>query len=190
MAAAAPRLARNAAPSRAPARAPDRAPRRPPLRSVPPAVRRRSGRGRPLLVLSAVLALGSLLTVVAAHAYLVQGQVGLSHLDQRLTAEETTHRSLEEQVAQLEEPDRIVASAQHQGLVSPKDTQDLLQVPLSPQAPATSSAATASTGTASTAATGGSTHPSTPSGRSHSSAGSTPAHVPPTSSTSTSGSAR
>jgi hypothetical protein len=183
MAATAPRLARGSSPQRAPARVPERTPRRPPLRAVPAADRRRRGRGRPALVLAAVIALGSLLAVVAARAYLVQGQVGLAHLDQRLTAEEATHRSLEEQVAQLEAPNRIVSSAQQQGLVSPKNTQDLLQVPLSPPpttAPATGPAATGSHG-ASTSASGASTKTASPSGS---------RRAPPASSKATSGSAR
>lgn len=144
MPATATRPARAAPPGRAPGR-PSQRPARPPLRSVPaPGRRGRASRGRPALVLSAVLVVGSLLVVMATHAYLVQGQVGLAKLDQRLSAEETTHRDLEQRVAQLEAPDRIVSQAQRQGLVAPKVTNDLPQVPLSTGASGSSTTATTS----------------------------------------------
>jgi hypothetical protein len=104
-------------------------------------------------VLSAVLVVGSLLLVMATHAYLVQGQVRLATLDQRLSAEETTHRSLEQRVALLEAPDHIVSQAQRQGLVAPKVTNDLPQVPLSTGTPSTS-------GTTTTTPNGAPTSPS------------------------------
>jgi cell division protein FtsL len=115
------------------------------LGPVPARSRRRAGRGRVLLVVAGALVLGSLLLVAASHAYIVQGQVGLAHLDQRLTSEEVTHRSLEQQVATLEDPNRIVSEAQHQGLVTPPQSVDLPQVPLTTSATAGSNLSAAST---------------------------------------------
>jgi uncharacterized protein HemX len=105
------------APSRAPA------PRRPPLRVVGPR-RRRPARRRPL-ALAVGAALASLLAVGAAHAYLVQGQVRLAHLEQQLTAAQDQQRDLQVQLSRLEDPSHVVTQAEQQGLTVPSQVTDL-----------------------------------------------------------------
>jgi cell division protein FtsL len=77
------------------------------------------------LVVSLVLSIGSLLVVAAAQAYLTQGQVRLARLQQQLSTEESRHRDLELQVAQLEDPSHVVSKAQQQGLSVPAQVTDL-----------------------------------------------------------------
>lgn len=128
----------------APARAPQR---RPPLRVVEPRRRPPAQRRRKALWLSLALAVGSLLAVAAAQAYLTQGQVRLARLQQQLTTEEAHHRDLELRVAQLEDPSHVVSQAQAQGLTVPVQVTDL---------PLVQNLRTVSQSTASTATTGAS----------------------------------
>jgi cell division protein FtsL len=69
--------------------------------------------------------LASLLAVGGAHAYLTAGQVRLARLQQQLESAQTTERGLEVQVAQLEDPSRVVNQAQQQGLTVPSQVTDL-----------------------------------------------------------------
>ncbi len=122
-AATAARLQRATAPARAPTRRPARAVvlRAVETRRRPPAPRR-----RPVaMVVSLVLAVGSLLSVADAQAYLTQGQVRLARLQQQLTGEQARHRDLELQVADLEDPSQVVNKAQQQGLTVPAQVTDL-----------------------------------------------------------------
>jgi cell division protein FtsL len=77
------------------------------------------------MVVSLVLAVGSLLSVADAQAYLTQGQVRLARLQQQLTGEQARHRDLELQVADLEDPSQVVNKAQQQGLTVPAQVTDL-----------------------------------------------------------------
>ena len=111
---------------RAPASAPAGAPRRPPLRVVRPERRGPSrSRLRPPVALALGSVLASLLAVGAAHAYLTAGQVKLAHIQQELAGAQATERSLQVQVAQLEDPSHVVARAQQQGLTVPTQVTDL-----------------------------------------------------------------
>jgi hypothetical protein len=121
----------------APRPVPDTAPRaRPavasPGRRVPHWSLRRTA------ALCGALVLCSLLMVVAASAYLTQGQVRLTRMQQQLTSELGQHRDLELRVAQLADPSNVVSQAQRHGLTAPSQVTDLPQVNLTP-APATAS---------------------------------------------------
>lgn len=110
---------------RAPAPARHPGPRRPPLRAVGPRRRRSRRTRRSPLVLALGTVLASLLAVGGAHAYLTAGQVRLARLQQQLESAQTTERGLEVQVAQLEDPSRVVNQAQQQGLTVPSQVTDL-----------------------------------------------------------------
>ena len=84
--------------------------------------------GRLVVVLAVVVALGSLLAVAGAQAYLTQGQVRLTRLQDQLSTQLGQHRDLELRVAQLEQPANVLSEAQKQGLVAPKGVTDLPQV--------------------------------------------------------------
>jgi hypothetical protein len=118
----------------APARQPAR---RPPLRVVGPRRNRPVRRRRSPLVLVLGTVLASLLTVAGAHAYLTAGQVRLARLQQQLSTAQSLERGLEVQVAQLEDPSRVVGQAQQQGLTVPGQVTDL---PLVGSAPGANSA--------------------------------------------------
>ncbi len=131
---------------RAPA-APGTAGLRAPLKvAVPPPSSRRQP-WRRVIVASVVLALGSLLLVAGAQAYLISGQVRLVRLQQELGTQLGQHRNLDLRVAQLEEPSRIVAQAQKQGYTVPAQVNDLPQVSLSPPVPTATTASTAKSAT-------------------------------------------
>jgi hypothetical protein len=75
-----------------------------------------------------VIVMLSLLVVVAASAYLTQGQVRLTRLQGQLTSVLGQHHDLEERVAQLSDPSTVVSQSEHHGLVAPGDVTDLTQV--------------------------------------------------------------
>jgi hypothetical protein len=107
-----------------PARVPERA--RPPLRVVEPPHRRRPRTtARRTWLVSIALVVGSLLMVAAADAYLTQGQVRLTRMQQQLNAEIGRHHDLELQVARLSNPSSIVAEAQKDGLQAPSQVTDI-----------------------------------------------------------------
>ena len=118
------------------------APRPPDLQVVrrPPSRQRQPWRRA--VVLSAVFAVGSLLAVAGAQAYLIQGQVNLVRLQKNLNSQLGQHRDLELKVAQLEQPTRIVSDGQAQGLIVPGQVKDLPQVNVSPQTPSKQPAGT------------------------------------------------
>ena len=98
--------------------------------------------------LCGVIVMASLLVVVAASAYMTQGQVRLTRLQGQLTSVLGQHHDLEERVAQLSDPSTVVSQSEHHGLVAPSDVTDLNQVNTS------SSATTVTTVTTATTATG------------------------------------
>lgn len=85
-----------------------------------------------------MLAVGSLLAVAGAYAYLTQGQVRLTRLDQQLGNQLNRHRELELKVADLEQPSKVVSEAKQQGLVTPSKVTDLPPVSLPTAAAPTS----------------------------------------------------
>lgn len=125
------------APAHAPARRPDH--RRAGLPVERPVPRRRpdhlrvvrpdeapTGRGlrrltpRAGLVLTAVLFL-VLFAVAGAQSLLVQGQLRLDGAEKRLAAEQARYQELRKELAGMESPERIVAAAHAQGMVTPSD---------------------------------------------------------------------
>src|SRR5580692_8433029 len=71
--------------------------------------------------LGGVIVLVSLLMVVAASAYMTQGQVSLTRMQGQLTAVLNQHHLLENSVASLSNPSSVVSQSQHQGLVPPSN---------------------------------------------------------------------
>ena len=137
--------------------------RRAPLRVVPSRSRRRTRVATRRLVntVSISIVVAALLAVVVAQAFLANGQVKLSRLQNQLTLEQSAHRQAELAVAGLETPSRIVAAASGQGMMRPASVTELpyvsLSVPLpTPKvtpAPAPPPASTATTTPASSSTT-------------------------------------
>jgi hypothetical protein len=102
-------------------------------------------------VVSVVVVVGSLLMVAGANAYLTQGQVRLTRLQQQVSTAISRYRNLEQTVAQLADPSHIVSEAQQHGLQAPSQVTDLPLVittapvtsTTSPPAPRASSAVSA-----------------------------------------------
>jgi Tfp pilus assembly protein PilX len=77
----------------------------------------------------------SLLAVVVAQAFLANGQVRLSALQNELSLEQSAHRQAELSVSSLETPPRIVSAATSQGMVHPATVIELPYVSLSVPVP-------------------------------------------------------
>jgi len=75
-----------------------------------------------------VIILVSLLMVVAASAYLTQGQVSLTEMQGKLNTVLNQHHLLENEVAALSNPSKVVSQSQDHGLVAPTNVTDLNQV--------------------------------------------------------------
>jgi cell division protein FtsL len=107
----------------APQRRPSAPPKRPPLRVVTEAELReakRRARTRTSVLVGAVVFAITIFGVVVAHVLLIQGQFELDSLQRASAQRQAQYDRLRLQVAQLESPDRIVATAQQRlGMVSP-----------------------------------------------------------------------
>lgn len=119
----------------APALAPDgrgrKAAARPRLRVVKadertPAARARRQRRR--VALAGCIAIMSLFALVGFHAVLTQNQFRLEDLRVRSNAEQARFDRLRLQVAELESPDRVVASAGELGMVQPPEVRYLAPI--------------------------------------------------------------
>ena len=103
-----------------------------PRRSAPSPVRRTPARGpHRTVAFCFILVVGSLLSVVAANAYLTQGQVRLTRMQQQLSTDLGRHRDLELEVARSSDPSKVVGEARSHGLVAPNHVTDLPQVSVS-----------------------------------------------------------
>jgi len=123
-----------------------------PRRATPTPARRTPARApRRAVAFCFIVVVGSLLSVVAADAYLTQGQVRLTRMQQQLTADLGRHRDLELEVARSSDPSKVVGEAQGRGLVAPDHVTDLPQVSVSSS---TASTAPAAGGTAADRSTG------------------------------------
>jgi uncharacterized protein HemX len=71
---------------------------------------------------------------------IAQTQIRLDGLDTQVQAEQTRYQQLRKDVAQMESPDRVVAAAEAQGMVTPQDL-----VYLQPPAATATTSADAST---------------------------------------------
>jgi cell division protein FtsL len=112
------------------------APRREPTPSTRPTLnvprtrpRRRGPARRRRLVVAVfvVLVVGSLLIVAGARAYLTQGQVRLTRMQDQLQYQASEHSVLQLRVAELENPTNVLSQAQKQGLVVPASVSDIPQ---------------------------------------------------------------
>jgi hypothetical protein len=59
--------------------------------------------------------------VAGAQSLLVQGQVRLDAVDKQLAQEQARYQELRKDLAQKESPERVVAAAHEQGMVTPSD---------------------------------------------------------------------
>ena len=82
-----------------------------------------AGVARILFFLFVVVFLVSLLMVVAASAYMTQGQVTLNRIQGQLDAVLGQHHLLEQQVARLSNPSTVVSQSQGHGLVAPTNVK-------------------------------------------------------------------
>jgi cell division protein FtsL len=72
------------------------------------------------VVLTALLFL-VLFAVAGAQSLLVQGQLRLDTVDKQLREEQARYQELRKDLAQKESPERVVAAAHEQGMVTPSD---------------------------------------------------------------------
>ena len=72
-------------------------------------------------VLLTAVVFATLFAVAGAHTIIAQGQIRLDALDQRVRTEQARYQQLRKDVAQLASPQRVVAAAEAQGMVSPQD---------------------------------------------------------------------
>jgi cell division protein FtsL len=80
-----------------------------------------------VVALFVLLVVGSLLLVAGARAYLTQGQVRLTRLQDQLQYQASEHSDLQLRVAELENPTNVLSQGQKQGLVEPTSVSDIPQ---------------------------------------------------------------
>jgi cell division protein FtsL len=143
---------------------PRSAPRRPPLRILGPATRPKDRRGnRMLVLLSALLVVGSLMAVVVADDVIAQDQVSLSTAQRQVTTLTNTHRELQIQVSVQQAPQAVVKTAEGQlGMVPAGQITDLPEVSLSTPLPVPQTAPIPAPATATTAAAASSSSNASP----------------------------
>jgi hypothetical protein len=103
-----------------------------------------------------VLVFGSMFGIAAFHSVLVQSQLRLDQLDQRIAAEQQRQGELRLQVAQLGAPQRVIVAAGDLGMVAPDDRLYLAAVvpgSVVPPPPTTKAARAAAKPPATTVAT-------------------------------------
>ncbi len=107
--------------------------RRPPLRVVGPeprrSTRRRASR-RSHVWLAVAVVVASLLLVVVGDALVAQNQIRLTDVQLQISAAQANQKSMQVDVADLAAPDRVVAQALADGLVTSKSVTELPYVPL------------------------------------------------------------
>ncbi len=86
-------------------------------------------RHRRRVVFAAILSVLTVLTVVAFHVELAQGQIALDQLGGRVTAAQRAYERARLEHAQLSAPARIVARAGELGLVSPTRPPTVINAP-------------------------------------------------------------
>lgn len=122
----------------APATAPATAPRPVPARRlalVPdPAALRRRRLSRLCTAVAGLAACFGLFGVVGVHVMLAQGQADVQRLQAKVQTEEARQQRLRMDVATLEAPTRVVATAENQlGMVSPRTVISLTPATLPPR---------------------------------------------------------
>ena len=104
----------------APQRGPVDAPRPRHLRVVEPQPRARRRLNTFTAIVVVVLVLGGMLAVAVSQTMLVQGQLRIDDLDERVATEQARYQQLRLKVAELESPDRVVHVAMTRlGMVPP-----------------------------------------------------------------------
>jgi hypothetical protein len=115
---------------------PRSAPRRPPLRILSPSTRPKRRGNRILVLVSALLVIGSLMAVVVADDVVAQDQVSLSAAQHQVTTLTNTHRELQVAVSVQHAPQAVVKTAEGQlGMVPAGQITDLPEVSLSTPLP-------------------------------------------------------
>jgi cell division protein FtsL len=117
----------------------EEAPRRPPLRVVPePAAARKLRRVRLGTAIAFLAALFGLFGVVGLHVLLAQGQGDVQRLSSHVAEQEEAQRRLRLEVAELEAPAKVVATARERlGMVSPSTVVPLQPATLADPPPTT-----------------------------------------------------
>ncbi len=87
-----------------------------------------------------MLTVFALVSAVAFHVLLAQGQLRLDRLDQEISSAQRDYEQLRLQTAEQSSPSRIVAAAQRLGLVQPAQQPTYLQVAGAPTDGATAPA--------------------------------------------------
>jgi cell division protein FtsL len=126
-----------------------RAPARPELRVVREEERREADRARfvrQLVVAATMVGALCLFGVVVFHVLLTQNQFRLDKLQEQSLERQAEYDRLRLQVAELESPDRIIASAQALGMVTPPKVTYLAPTVEEPGGDIDSPALTADTG--------------------------------------------
>ena len=124
-------------------RRPQTRPVRPALKVVPPGYRsprRRRLRRRLFAVMVVLAVLGAPFALVLVHIELTANQLRLTSLQSRGDQAQQTYEKLQLQVAQLESPARVVATAQQLGMVTPTTIHYLTASPGTVDAHATDAA--------------------------------------------------
>jgi cell division protein FtsL len=91
------------------------------LRVVAPSERVRRRLTPAMGVVMTGLLFAMLFAIAIAHTLLVQGQIRLDGIDEKLTVEQARYQQLRNEVAGMESPARVVAAAQALGMVAPDD---------------------------------------------------------------------
>lgn len=122
-----------------PRRLPDPAPHRPALRVVPePAAARKLRLVRLATAVAFLAALFGLFGVVGLHVLLAQGQGEVQRLSSQVAEQEEVQRRLRLEVAELEAPAKVVATARERlGMVSPPTVVPLQPATLADPPPTT-----------------------------------------------------
>lgn len=114
-------------------------PRRPPLHVVPePAAARTLRLVRLATAVAFLAALFGLFGVVGLHVLLAQGQADVQRLSSQVAEQDEAHRRLRLEVAELEAPAKVVATARERlGMVSPPTVVPLQPATLADPPPTT-----------------------------------------------------
>jgi cell division protein FtsL len=128
---------RRAAPARArqPARPPAPAPHKSGLRVVDTAARRQARRVRRRVWLFGAITVACMVTAVAFHVMLAQGQLHMDQIDRQISAQQQQYQEARLQVDELSAPQRIIDRAKQLGFVEPSQPPTFLTVPGVPPAP-------------------------------------------------------
>lgn len=121
--------------ARQPERRPAPAPRKPRLRVIDTAARRQARRVRRMVRLFGAITVACMVTAVAFHVMLAQGQLHMDLINRQISVEQHHYEDARLQVDELSAPQRIIDRAKQLGFVEPSDPPTFLSVPGVPPAP-------------------------------------------------------